>query len=163
MTLLRAFASAPRQKRFKKGRSLSKTSHKQHSSHQNPPERASPSARAGLYAVRKTLRYAPMRIGGSPPLEDTERHRQRFAHGLFTELPQLALLDWWWKRDYMMELGYYYHVVFLIHRQKTLFYGEPFLVLDERWQQATDGWGAVETHLVPRESEAGAPMDRRRQ
>ena len=101
----------------------------------------------GLYAVRKTLRYAPMRIGGSPPLEDTERHRQRFAHGLFTELPQLALLDWWWKRDYMTELGYYYHVVFLIDRQKTRFFDEPFLVLDERWQQATDGWGAVETHL----------------
>jgi hypothetical protein len=100
-----------------------------------------------LYGVRMFLCY---RGGDEGPLtlEESDKHLMKFLEPFETRPTTGSPVGWWWKREYMSEVSYRYHLIFLFDGQKKPY--DPTLInlYSRHWVSVTGGEGTYVTPLV---------------
>ena len=100
------------------------------------------------YSIRMFMYYQNDHAN-SITLEESDKHLMQFLKLLEDVLEQGNILGWWWKREYMTELGYRYHLIIFLD-QKIIPYN-PNLIRDfgYKWDSITGQRGAYYIPFVP--------------
>jgi hypothetical protein len=94
-----------------------------------------------LYGVRMVIYYSE-KYAKSITLEGSHTHLMSFLETSGTDLTSYSPIGWWWKREYMTELSYYYSVILFFDIVKNP-YNEILIkeVYDRHWSSVTEGRG----------------------
>lgn len=102
-----------------------------------------------LYGVPMVFCYR-MELASAIKLADSDYHLKTFLKALETDSAPNSAIGWCWKREYITELSYCYHLV-LFFGSSRIFYNPPSLQDTYRnyWNAATAGQGACFIPRIP--------------
>jgi len=98
-----------------------------------------------LYGMRMFFYYRSNHEGPSM-LVESNKHLMKFLEPYETGSALSSPVGWWWKREYMSEVSYRYHLIFFFDGQKTPYDPRLIDLYGPQWVSVTGGEGA---YVIP--------------
>ena len=99
----------------------------------------------GLYVLRLDLGYTVDTVGGISN-EESAKHLNRFISLLESDLICDAFAGYWWRREYISEVGNRYHLILFVDSQKSPCDQTFLQFLWHHWNDLTEGKGMYFNH-----------------